>query len=154
MSFRQHFENVRRAIGKGVFPQQFSWLLELPARRLLLSPGRLASRLRLRPDLSVLEVGAGSGFYSIDVARRLSRGRLSLVDIQPGMLQQCGLKAGAAGLTNVDSVESDASSLPFASATFDLVYLVAVLGEIRDAPGAVAEMRRCGGSCVRRGCSR
>lgn len=98
MSLRRQLGDVRRAIGKGVFPQQFSWLLELRARRLLLSPARLAARLRVEPDLSVLEVGAGSGFYSIDVARRLTRGRLSLVDVQPGMLQRCRAKADAAGL--------------------------------------------------------
>ncbi|MBX9857150.1 MAG: class I SAM-dependent methyltransferase [Gemmatimonadaceae bacterium] len=142
MSLRRHLENLRRAIGKGVFPEQFSWLLELRARRLLLSPARLAARMPVEPHLSVLEVGAGSGFYSIDVARRLTRGRLSLVDVQPGMLQRCRAKAAAAGLTNVAFVVSDAAALPFASAAFDLVYLVAVLGEIRDADAAIAEVRR------------
>lgn len=142
MRVRQHLRDLGRAIGRGVFPQQFSWLLELPARRLLLSPGRLAARLHLQPDRSVLEVGAGSGFYSIEVAKRLTRGRLALADIQPGMLQRCKTKAAAAGLTNVDFVGTDASTLPFASASFDLVYLVAVLGEIQDTDGAVRELRR------------
>ncbi len=65
-----------------------------------------------------------------------------LADIQPGMLQRCRAKAVAAELTNVEFVVTDACTLPFASATFDLVYLVAVMGEIRDANGAVAEIRR------------
>jgi ubiquinone/menaquinone biosynthesis C-methylase UbiE len=86
--------------------------------------------------------GAGSGFDSIGVSRRLTRGQLALADIQPGMLQRCKTKAAAAGLTNVDFVVSDASTLPFASASFDLVYLVAVLGEIQDTDGAVRELRR------------
>lgn len=142
MSLRQQLGDVRRAIRKGVFPEECSWLLELRARRLLLSPARLAARLRVAPDLSVLEVGAGSGYYSIDVARRLTRGRLALVDVQPGMLQRCRVKAAAAEITNVTFVVSDASALPFASAAFDLVYLVAVLGEIRDTDAAIAELRR------------
>lgn len=142
MNFRQHFRTVSRAIGRGVFPHQFSWLLELPIRRLLLSPAMLAARLQLRADFAVLELGAGSGFYSIAVARSLTEGRLSLVDIQPAMLHQSRTKAIAAGLTNLEFVVSDAASLPFASAAFDLVYLVAVLGEIADANGILSEIRR------------
>jgi glutamate-1-semialdehyde 2,1-aminomutase len=75
----------RQALGRGIFPHQLAWFLELPLRRLVLSPELLASRLPLRPDASVLEIGPGSGYYSLEVARRIPAGRLELFDVQPDL---------------------------------------------------------------------
>ena len=63
-------------MGRGVFPYQFSWILELPLRRLILSPQSLVVRLALRAEVSVLKIGPGSGYYSDEVAKRLQAGRL------------------------------------------------------------------------------
>lgn len=132
----------KRAIARGVFPHQFSWLLELPWRRLVLSPEALASRLPLRADASVLEIGSGSGYYSIEIARRIRTGRLELFDVQAEMLGRCRAKCEAAGLTNVGYTVGDAAALPFAHARFDVVFMVAVLGEVSDQPGCLGSVRR------------
>lgn len=77
------FAAAKRAFARGVFPHQFAWILELPWRRAVLSPEALASRLRLRPAANVLEIGSGSGYYSVALARSIPRGRLQLFDLQP-----------------------------------------------------------------------
>jgi ubiquinone/menaquinone biosynthesis C-methylase UbiE len=122
----------RQALGRGIFPHQLAWFLELPMRRLVLSPEVMASRLLLRPGASVLEVGPGSGVYSLEVARRIPAGHLELFDIQPEMLARCRAKCATAGLTNVGFTSGDGASLPFADASFDVVYMVAVFGEVHD----------------------
>ena len=132
----------RQAIGRGIFPHQLAWFLELPWRRLLLSPELLASRLPLRPDASVLEIGPGSGYYSLEVARRIPAGRLELFDIQPEMLARCRAKCEAAGLTNVGFTSGDGASLPFADASFDLAYMVTVFGEVDDQAACLRGIRR------------
>ena len=132
----------RRVIARGVFPHQFSWLLELPWRRLVLSPEALASRLPLRADSVVLELGAGSGYYSVQVAQRVGTGRLELFDVQAEMLGRCRAKCVAAGLTNVGYVVGDAAALPFGRACFDVVFMVAVLGEVLDQAGCLTSVRR------------
>ena len=107
-----------------------SFFLELPWRNLLLSPQKLSSRLDLTNTSRVLEVGAGSGFYSVEIARRISAGRLELLDLQPEMLDKARRKLEAAGLFNVGYTLADAGDLPLEADSFDVVFLVAVLGEI------------------------
>lgn len=124
-----------RVLGRGVFPHQLSGLLEFPLRRLILSPGVLASRLSLSPHFSVLEVGCGSGYYSVEVAKQLHSGTLEVIDIQPEMIQRCMRKVAQSGLENVGFSCGDAAAMPFADARFDIVYMVAALGEVGD-PGA------------------
>ena len=126
---------LKRFWGKGVYPHQLSFLLDSAVRRLILSPERLADRLRLKPDSHVLEVGSGPGYFSVEVGRRVPRGRLVLLDLQREMLLKARRKVAAAGLQNVSVVQADASALPFREASFDVVFLAAVLGEVHD-PGA------------------
>lgn len=101
MNLLQKVDLGRRAVSRGVFPHQLSWILEIPLRRLILSPRALAIRLSLRPDSSVLEIGPGSGFYSVEVAKRIPDGHLELFDVQPEMLDRCRARFAASGLTNV-----------------------------------------------------
>jgi len=112
------------------YPHQLSFLLDNPIRRLLISPGQFADRLSLTESSRVLEIGPGSGYFSREIARRIPRGHLELMDLQPEMLAKARHKLDAAGLKNVGYTEGDAANLPFANASFDVAALVAVLGEI------------------------
>jgi ubiquinone/menaquinone biosynthesis C-methylase UbiE len=79
-----------------------------------------------------LEVGPGPGFFSIDVAKAVPEGRLELVDIQCEMLQKARHRLQRAGMPNVGYSQATAAKLPFQSRTFDVAFLVAVLGEVPD----------------------
>jgi arsenite methyltransferase len=112
------------------YPHQFSFLLDNPIRRLLISPGRFADRLSLHESSRVLEIGPGAGYFSREIARRIPRGHLELMDLQPQMLAKARHKLAAAGLKHVGYTEGDAADLPFPDASFDVATLVAVIGEI------------------------
>lgn len=142
MSAIKWARNVKNTLLRGVFPQEMSFLLELPWRRAVLSPRKLAGRLPLSAAHRVLEVGAGSGFYSAEVARALPGGLLVLSDLQPEMLKKARRKLEAADLSNVAYVAADAGRLPFAEDSFDLLFLVAVLGEIAERGAFLGEARR------------
>lgn len=73
-----------------------------PLRRLILSPGSLAKRLDLKKALQVLEVGPGPGYFSPEIARRIPRGRLVLVDIQQSMLDLARKRLEELGIANVE----------------------------------------------------
>jgi SAM-dependent methyltransferase len=125
------------------FPHQMSFVLELPLRRLLVTPAQLADRLHLERSSRVLEVGAGSGVFSVEVARRVPDGHLELFDLQPEMLEKCRSKVESASVAGVVGyTQGDAEALPFPPSSFDVAFLVAVLGEIPEPRRCLTGLRR------------
>ena len=134
---------LRRFFGKGVCPYQLSFILDSTLRRLILSPERLADRLHLEEDSHVLEVGPGPGYFSVEVARRVSSGRLDLLDVQKEMLEKARQRIAKTGLLhNAGFVQGDATTLPFEEGRFDVAFLVAVLGEVPDPSACLRELYR------------
>ena len=113
-----------------------------PLRKLILSPKKLAGRLDLRQDSRVLELGPGPGFFSPEVARRISSGILVLVDIQQEMLDMAKKRIESMQINNVQYIKGDASSLPFDCDYFDVVFMVSVLGEVPDQNKCLLEINR------------
>jgi ubiquinone/menaquinone biosynthesis C-methylase UbiE len=133
----------KRAQARGsAYPHQLAFVLELPLRKLMLSPAQLAERLHLQPDSRVLEIGPGPGFFSVELAQRVPRGHLELFDIQHEMLAKARRKLQRAGLRNVDLAQGDARGLSYRDESFDVIVLVAVLGEVPDPPAALRESYR------------
>ncbi|MGN6517044.1 MAG: class I SAM-dependent methyltransferase [Rhizomicrobium sp.] len=128
--------------GKGIYPARYAGFLLLPFRGVLLSPARLLRRMDLKPADRVLEIGCGPGYFSIAVARHLSRGRLTLFDYQDAMLDIAEKRLKARKLSNYARRQGDAKALPFADGSFDAVFLVTVLGEVGDPARALAEAAR------------
>lgn len=103
---------------------------------------RLLEILAPRPGERVLEVGPGTGYYSLDVAAALEPGTLSVFDVQQEMLDHVMRRAHAAGVSNIEPMRGDARSLPYGNDSFDAAFLVTVLGEIPDQQQAVGELAR------------
>lgn len=91
------------------------------------------------PD--ALEIGAGTGYFTLNLLQLGLIGRATATDISPGMLATLGRSAGELGLT-VRAVRADAEELPFEDASFDLVFGHAILHHIPDLGRAFAEFRR------------
>jgi ubiquinone/menaquinone biosynthesis C-methylase UbiE len=109
----------------------------------LITRERLRAALQPQPGDRVLEVGPGTGYYTLDVARCLSpAGRLDIFDLQQAMLDHTMRRAGERGLSNIVPTRGDARSLPYDDASFDAAYLVTVLGEIPDQGAALQELVR------------
>jgi ubiquinone/menaquinone biosynthesis C-methylase UbiE len=104
---------------------------------------RLRSVLRPEPGERLLEIGVGTGYYSLDMAEWVApAGRLELFDLQQEFLDHVMGAAGERGLANLVPTRGDATALPFEDASVDAVVLTAVLGEIPDREAALAEVRR------------
>ena len=131
-----------RAFGRGVFPHQMTWFLDLPGRGLLMSAKTVAGRLSVTANAQVLEIGPGSGYYSVEAARRIPDGRLTLLDVQPEMLAKSADKLKAAGMSNFVTQQADGQSLPFEDASFDAIFMVTVFGEIEGRDPFLTEARR------------
>jgi SAM-dependent methyltransferase len=88
-----------------------------------------------------LEIGAGTGYFSLNLLQAGVLGEATCTDISPGMVTTLGDNARRLGL-QVKSARADAESLPFADASFDLAFGHAVLHHLPDLPRAFAELHR------------
>ncbi len=88
-----------------------------------------------------LEIGAGTGYFSLNLMAAGLIGQLTATDIAPGMLAALEANAEALGL-DVDTVATDAERLPFPDDGFDLVLGHAVLHHLPDLDAAAAEFLR------------
>jgi len=88
-----------------------------------------------------LEIGSGTGYFSLNLMQLGVVERLTATDISPGMLRRLAATAADLGL-EVETVSTEAEQLPFEDESFDLVFGHAVLHHIPDLEGAMAEFHR------------
>jgi SAM-dependent methyltransferase len=88
-----------------------------------------------------LEIGSGTGYFSLNLMQLGVVERLTATDISPGMLRQLGETAAGLGLEAQTAI-AEAEQLPFEDESFDLVFGHAVLHHIPDLDRAFAEFRR------------
>ena len=109
----------------------------------LITRTRLREILEPRPGEQVLEIGPGTGYYTLPLAAWIGPdGRLDILDIQQAMLDDTMRRAGKRGIENITPTCADAQRLPYPDGTFDAVVLVTTLGEIPDQDAAWREMVR------------
>jgi ubiquinone/menaquinone biosynthesis C-methylase UbiE len=101
---------------------------------------RLFEVLDPQPHERVLEVGPGTGYYSLPVAERVQT--LELLDVQREFLDHTTQRAKEHGLENLVPTEADARTMPYEDDRFDAAYLVTVLGEVPDQDQALRELAR------------
>lgn len=131
----------RRA--KTVFPASEASTLLHPARRRIQDPRGMIAAFGVRRGERVLELGPGPGYFTAEAAAAAGPdGRVVAVDVQVAMIGELLRHLPDVARARVRALAGDATRLPLASATFDRAYLVAVLGEVPDAEGAVGELTR------------
>lgn len=88
-----------------------------------------------------LEIGAGTGYFSLNLLRAGVIEKVTATDISAGMLKQLASTAERLGLA-VETVCADAEQLPFEEETFDLVLGHAVLHHLPGLERALSEFER------------
>ncbi|MBV9453059.1 MAG: class I SAM-dependent methyltransferase [Rubrobacter sp.] len=115
----------------------------LPNELPYLTRERLCQILAPQAGERILEVGPGTGVFSIPVAQCLAPGgTLEVFDIQQVMLDHTLRVAAEQNVSNIVATQGDARHLPYADGTFDAAFMVTVLGEIPDQDAALGELRR------------
>lgn len=120
--------------------------LDSNIRRAMQPQAALIRRSGIQPGMRVLEIGCGSGAYTLEIARAVgATGKVVALDIQPGMLEQLKNKLTRSENTDIRNVEpllASACQLPFQNGSFDATFMITVLQEIPDKWRALAEVRR------------
>ncbi|MGH2922942.1 MAG: class I SAM-dependent methyltransferase, partial [Solirubrobacterales bacterium] len=93
------------------------------------------------PYGDALEIGAGTGYFGLNLLQAGIIERATATDISPGMLETLGENARGLGL-EVSTAATEAEQLPFDDSRFDLVFGHAVLHHIPDLGRAFSEFHR------------
>jgi SAM-dependent methyltransferase len=115
----------------------------------LITRSRLRDILDPKPGERILEVGPGTGYYTLYVAESVGEGSMDILDLQQEMLDHTMRRAQERGIANITPTQADATATPFEDETFDAAFLVTVLGEVPDQDAAVRELARVLKPCGR-----
>jgi ubiquinone/menaquinone biosynthesis C-methylase UbiE len=109
--------------------QAANWL-ERPEREKEEQCSKLVEAIKLKPGDVVADVGAGSGYYSFRMARRVApKGKVLAVDIQPEMLTLIRSRMKSEKVDNVEPVLGTLTDPKLPGAAVDLILLVDVYHE-------------------------
>jgi ubiquinone/menaquinone biosynthesis C-methylase UbiE len=96
------------------------------------APSKAIEALDLRPGMVIADIGAGSGYYTSRLARKVApTGRVYATDIQPGMIAILDRRIKYENLTNVTTVLSAMDDPTLPAQSIDLAIMVDVYHELQ-----------------------
>jgi SAM-dependent methyltransferase len=105
--------------------------LERPEREFEEQPSKAIKALGIRPGQVVADVGAGSGYYTVRLAKQVGRmGRVYASDIQPEMIVHLQRRLERERIENVELVQATDTNPRLPDGAFDLVLMVDVYHEL------------------------
>lgn len=130
MDMEHHHHNMDAApSADGAFHRRFNdaekWVkvFDDPERDAWQKPDLVIDALKLAPASVVADVGAGTGYFSVRLAKRIPDGKVFAADVEPDMVHYLGERAKSEHVPNLVPVQAsaDAANLPEAA---DLVLVV------------------------------
>src|SRR5580704_1934685 len=116
--------------------------LDRPEREAQEAPDQALDLLNLRAGMTVADVGAGTGYMSLRMARRVGpTGKVYANDLQPEMLRMLRENAAQAHLANIETVLGGESDPKLPKGQMDLVLLVDVYHEFSQPQQMVRKIR-------------
>ena len=116
--------------------------LERPERDAEEEPSRAIEALDLRTGMTVADIGAGSGYYTVRMARKVgAEGRVYATDIQLGMLSLIQRRAKQEMLQNIVPVLGAIDDPKLPSGSLDLALMVDVYHELSSPQAFVRRLR-------------
>lgn len=104
--------------------------LESPERKKEFSPEQLLNMIPVKETDSILDFGAGTGYFSVPAAKRI-KGNLYALDIDSTMLEIINEKALEEKVTNIVPVQGSMDALPLPDGSIDIIIASLVLHEIQ-----------------------
>ena len=104
-------------------PQKWAAVFDDPSRDAWQKPEEVIAALKLPKGAVVADVGAGTGYFTLRLARALPGGKVYAVDVEPSMVDHTVKRARDAGFGNVEGVVASTSS-PRLPGKVDLVLVV------------------------------
>lgn len=125
--------------------------LERPEREREERTDLLIDNLPIDADDTVVDIGAGTGYFSFPMAAKVPQGQVIAVDIQPQMLDIIEQRKQQLGIANVEARLGTETDPNLASASVDLILIVDAYHEFsypQEMGLAMAEALRPGGKLI------
>ena len=134
------------------FDKAEDWVAQFDAedRAAWQKPDEVIAALKLVPDAKVADLGAGTGYFAVRLARAVPRGHVYAEDLEPDMVRYLAERAAREGLGNVTAVQGSADD-PKLPELVDLAIMVDSYHHIAEPTAffaAVRERLRPGGTLV------
>ena len=91
-------------------PEQYAKSFDDPARDEWQMPGRVIETLALAPGQVVADIGAGTGYFTVRLAKATARPKVYAVDIEKSMVEYVQQRAAKEGLKQVVGVQASVES--------------------------------------------
>jgi SAM-dependent methyltransferase len=116
-----------------LFPPTDLGLLETPDRAVWQKPEQIMDALKIADSATVADIGAGGGFFTIRLARRVGpNGRVYAVDVQQPMLDAIKRRVMREGLLNVETVRGTETNPNLPDGRLDAVLFVDSYQEVEE----------------------
>ncbi|MBK6697951.1 MAG: Rrf2 family transcriptional regulator [Myxococcales bacterium] len=125
-----------------------SRVLEDPTRDAWQRPNDVLRALALKPTMTVADVGAGTGYFAVRLARALPQGKVIATDLEPGMVRFLRQRARRERLPNLHTLRATKTTSGLAAQSVDRILVVHVwhhLAEPGDYARGLAAALRPGG---------
>ena len=120
-----------------------AWL-ERPEREDEEAPSKALDALELKPGMVVADIGAGSGYYSVRMAKRVGpTGRVFATDIQQGMIDILNRRVVNERIENVTTVLGGVDDPKLPPQSLDLAIMVDVYHELQSPQVFLQRLREC-----------
>lgn len=107
-------------------------VLDDPARDDWQRPSEVLRVLELEPAMTVADVGAGTGYFSVRLARAVPRGEVIATDIEPDMVRFLNERARREDLRNLRAIQGTHSASGLAARSVDRILVVHVWHHLGD----------------------
>lgn len=103
-----------------------------PARDAWQHPDDVIRALALTPTMTVADIGAGTGYFTVRLARAVPEGAVIATDVEPNMVRFVEERANREHLSNVRALQAPANGSGLAAASVDRILIVDVWHHLAD----------------------
>jgi len=133
-----HDDHAHHGDHHGGMPHSFDnaemWakVFDDPARDAWQQPDAVIAALELTPAMAVADIGAGTGYFTVRLAKQVPQGQVIATDIEPDMVRYLKERATRDGLANVRAELTPPADPKLADASLDRILVVDVWHHLGD----------------------